>query len=208
MAYRTIDENRVPSGIVFFGPTAADQTFESNSSLVFDSGTQTLYVENLNVNGTLAGAAGAITVSGDLGISQEISHGDTLLILGGTSLTSTGSDTDTITISVDDGGIGNTQLADGSVTEGKISRSVGSYNATANIVDDIVLATAGSAGITLTLPSAASGLMVVVKKVDDAEGNVTIAPAAGSIDGASTRILYYQYESMNFVSDSTDWYVI
>jgi hypothetical protein len=200
MAYRTIDENRVPSGIVFFGPTAADQTFESNSSLIFDSGTETLYVNNLNIDGALTGAGGSINVSGDTGTSEVVTLGDTLKIFGGNGISTLSSATDTITIS----------LVDGGVTEDKISRSVGTYNATASITHDIALATAGAGGITLTLPTAASGLMTVVKKVDAAEGVVTVvgggsAEVDGSVGGKS---LYYQWETMTFVSDSTDWYVI
>jgi hypothetical protein len=200
MAYRTIDENRVPSGIVFFGPTAADQTFESNSSLIFDSGTETLYVNNLNIDGTLTGAGGSINVSGDTGTSEVVALGDTLKIFGGNGISTVSSATDTITIS----------LVDGGVTEDKISRSVGTYNATASITHDIALATAGAGGITLTLPTAASGLMTVVKKVDAAEGVVTVVGGGSvEVDGSvGGKGLYYQWETMTFVSDSTDWYVI
>lgn len=201
MAYRTIDENRVPSGIVFFGPTAADQTFESNSSLIFDSGTETLYVNNLEVAGNLTGAGGGFSVSGDAGTSEVISNGDTLQIFGANGISTAASATDTITIS----------LVDGGVTEDKISRSVGTYNATASITHDIALATAGAVpGITLTLPTAASGLMVVVKKVDDGEGVVTVVGGGSvEVDGSvGGKGLYYQWETMTFVSDSTDWYVI
>lgn len=200
MAYRTIDENRVPSGIVFFGPTAADQTFESNSSLIFDSGTETLYVNNLDIAGNLTGAGGGFSVSGDAGTTESISHGDTLKFFGSNGISTVSSATDTITIS----------LADGGVTEDKISRSVGTYNATASITHDIVLATAGAGGITLTLPTAASGLMTVVKKVDAAEGVVTVVGnGSAEVDGsAGGKGLYYQWETMTFVSDNTDWYVI
>lgn len=210
MAYRTIDENRVPSGIVFFGPTAADQTFESNSSLIFDSGTETLYVNNLNVAGTIGGIAISINVSGDSGPGQTLDIGDNLLILGGTSLSSVVSATDTITINVDNGGIDTLQLADGAVTEAKISRTIGSYTTSTDIIHDIATATAGSGGITLTLPSAATGKMVTVKKVDSAEGVVTVDGADSStIDGAAAgKVLYYQWETMTFVSDGTNWYVI
>ena len=211
MAYRTIDENRVPSGIVFFGPTAADQTFESDSSLLFDSGTETLYLNNLNVAGLITGGGGGISVSGDTGTTQNISHNDTLLILGGNSLSSVASDTDTITISVDDGGINTTQLADSSVTEAKINRTVGSYSSTTNITHDIALATAGAGGITLTLPPVSTGKIVVVKKVDSAEGVVTIdsSGVAETVDGATGgKTLYYEYESMHLVSDGTNWFVV
>lgn len=211
MAYRTIDENRIPSGIVFFGPTAADQTFESNSSLIFDSGTETLYVNNLVINGTVSGAGDGINVSGDTGATQSIGHGDTLLILGGNSLSTVSSATDTITISVDNGGIDTLQLADGAVTEAKISRTVGSYSTSTDITHDIALATAGAGGITLTLPPVSAGKIVAVKKIDSAEGLVTI-DASGALetidDAVNGKTLYYQYESMNFVCNGNNWFVI
>lgn len=146
MSYRTIDENRVPSGIVFFGPTAADQTFESNSSLVFDSGTETLYVNNLNIAGSIVGITGG-------------------------------------------------------------SKTVGVYNTDATINHDIALATAGAGGIGLNLPALTHGATVTVKKVDDAEGVVVVS---GTIDGATSKSLYYEYESMTFVGNSGDnsWYII
>lgn len=151
MAYRTIDENRVPSGVVFFGPTAADQTFESDSTFIFDNASNTLFVDNLNIAGTLTGG----TVSA--------------------------------------------------------SKTVGTYNTTTNITHDVALATAGAGGITLTLPPVGAGKTVTVKKVDSAEGFVTIDASGVSetVDGATGgKTLYYQYESMDFVSDNSNWYVV
>lgn len=147
MSYRTIDENRVPSGIVFFGPTAADQTFESSSALIFNSGTETLYVNNLVINGTVTG--------------------------------------------------GNPH-----------AKSIGIYNSNSTINTNIALATAGAVGITLELPTLTEGAEVTVKKVDSAEGLVSISGV--SIDGGTTKNLYYQYESMTFVGSTgnNSWYVV
>ena len=59
----------------------------------------------------------------------------------------------------------------------------------------------------LVLPS--SGKKVIVKKSDSAAGTVTISRnSTETIDGANTKILYYQYESMTFVSDGTNWFVV
>jgi hypothetical protein len=62
---------------------------------------------------------------------------------------------------------------------------------------DIVEATGGSGGITLTLPSAAAnpGALVIVKKVDSGAGAVTLQDAASAnIDGQSTYVLANQFQ--------------
>jgi hypothetical protein len=56
----------------------------------------------LYVDGAIANVATAFTVSGDSGFNQTITSGaDTLTIAGGTGLSSVGSNTDTITINLD-----------------------------------------------------------------------------------------------------------
>ena len=48
------------------------------------------------------GTMSSFTVAGDGGVNQTITEGNTLQILGGTALTSTGSTTDTLTLKLDD----------------------------------------------------------------------------------------------------------
>ena len=107
---------------------------------------------------------------------------------------------------VKDLGIDTAQLAAGSVTEAKRERTVDTYNSTSSITHDIAL---GAGVITLTLPPAASGKMVFVKRTDSATGALTVA-ASGSqtIDGAGNKALYYQYESINVVSDGNNWFIV
>ena len=113
-------------------------------------------------------------------------------------------------IYVNDAGIDTTQLADSSVTEAKISRSVDtSFTNGDTISSDINLVSGGAGGISINLPPPSSGNIVVVKKIDSAAGSVTISQnASETIDGAALKILYYQYETMTFVSDGTNWYII
>lgn len=113
-------------------------------------------------------------------------------------------------IYVNDAGIGTTQLADGAVTETKISRSVdNSFTNGDTISSDINLVSGGAGGISINLPPPASGNMVIVKKIDSAAGTVTISQNdSETIDGASSKILYYQYETMTFVSDGTNWFIV
>lgn len=100
-------------------------------------------------------------------------------------------------------------IADGAVTEVKITRSVAAVSTSVTLSSDINLCTAGAGGITVTLPSVVSGKMVIIKKVDTGAGNVIIQRGGTAlIDGATTTQLYYQYESMTLVSNGTDWFVV
>ena len=71
---------------------------------------------------------------------------------------------------------------------------------------DIVMATAGAGGWVLTLPAVARGAFVYVKKVDSGAGTITITPASGTIDGASTLGLVVQYDVAMLVSDGVGWF--
>ena len=51
MAYQPYDRN--PSGIVFFGSSASDQVYESNSNLVYDSGNNRLLTTNLTASNNI-----------------------------------------------------------------------------------------------------------------------------------------------------------
>lgn len=65
--------------------------------------------------------------------------------------------------------------------------------------EDMVLATGGGGGITITLPPAGPriGSRVVVKKVDAGGGAITISPGAGAtIDGQATQSIAGQWGVM------------
>ena len=49
--------------------------------------------------------------------------------------------------------------------------------------------------------------MYCIKKVDSSNHAVTIATAAGTIDGASTKVLSTQYAVTTIRSDGTNWYL-
>jgi hypothetical protein len=97
-------------------------------------------------------------------------------------------------------------VKDASITEAKRDRTVVAMTSTATIAatTDIALA---SNTITLTLPAGVDGKIVRVKNIGT--GTVTVS-SSSLIDGAGSKILYYQNESMTFVYYGTGstWYVI
>ena len=67
----------------------------------------------------------------------------------------------------------------------------------------------GAGGINVILPTVAAGKMVIVKKIDSQAGTVTVTRGgSATIDGSTQKILYAQYESMTFVSDGTNWFIV
>ena len=62
------------------------------------------------------------------------------------------------------------------------------------------------------MPSPASGQIVTVKKIDSGTGEVIInGNGSDTIDGAASKRLYYQYESLTCVAKTgspNEWYII
>jgi hypothetical protein len=53
------------------------------------------------------------------------------------------------------------------------------------------------------------GRMMTVKRIDANATTVTISrQTADTIDGATSVQLYHRYETMTFISDGADWYII
>jgi len=89
-----------------------------------------------------------------------------------------------------------------------LATKTAAYTLTAT--DSVILADATSAAFTVTLPSAAgiAGRQYTIKKVDSSANAVTIASAAGNIDGAATKILSAQWQAVRVVSDGGNWFVV
>ncbi len=110
------------------------------------------------------------------------------------------------------------KLASGTLTSTQVSATAGiatyavaSKSATGAIAvsETVVLADSSGGAITLTLPAVAgvgSGQVYTIKKTDSGTNAVTIAPAAGTIDGSATIALYTQYESMQLVTNGANWF--
>lgn len=93
-------------------------------------------------------------------------------------------------------------------TAHSITTKTASYTATANDYS-IVCNNAGAITITLPAASGATGRVYVIKKISAGGNNVTIDPnASETIDGATTRVLTTQYESVLIQCDGTSWYIL
>jgi hypothetical protein len=81
--------------------------------------------------------------------------------------------------------------------------------------DEVILADASSAAITVTLPTPAdayAGFTVTVKKTDSSGNAVTVKTATGydidGVDGATGQAISSQYDSLTVVCDGSDYWVI
>lgn len=76
---------------------------------------------------------------------------------------------------------------------------------TITAADKFVNATANTFTATLPSPVGISGFSYTIK--NSGTGTVTIATAAGNIDGVSTKMLNTQYGGMTVTSDNTNWVI-
>jgi len=120
----------------------------------------------------------------------------------------------TIDFSVTTGASVTAEVKDNSITEAKLNRTVDVWTATTGIASsDVTLINASSNSVVLTLPenggTIGEGRIMVVKRTDNSANTVTISrQTADTIDGATSVQLYHKYETMTFVSDGADWFII
>lgn len=76
--------------------------------------------------------------------------------------------------------------------------------------DHTILADATAAGVTVTLPSAITNAnrILIVKRLNSGANDVLVDSAAGSIDGAVSRLLNTQWMVERYQSNGTSWFVI
>jgi len=82
---------------------------------------------------------------------------------------------------------------------------------TLTVNDYLSLVDASSAAVTMTLPSAAStnGQQFIIKKTDSSSNTVTIdGNGSETIDGDTTLVINFQYDSATLVSDGTSWSIV
>tara|TARA_B110000858_G_scaffold147630_1_gene167711 strand:+ start:32 stop:418 length:387 start_codon:yes stop_codon:yes gene_type:complete len=83
-------------------------------------------------------------------------------------------------------------------------------NTTVTNSDGVFLVDASSVDVTLSIPSAGNnaGKLFTVKKIS-AAGSVNInTNSPDHIDGASTKVLTTQWDSVQFISDGANWFII
>ncbi len=99
----------------------------------------------------------------------------------------------------------------GSSTSGTELYSSVSSNTTLDSTYNVVLCTATSSTITITLPasSSSSGKVYNIKKVDSSGNAIKIdANASETIDGDLTKSLNLQYESLTIICDGSNWHIL
>lgn len=195
------------------------EALTSNNSdyLIISSGTSLRKISKENfIAGIGAGTMSNFTVSADSGTNQTISDGNTLALLGGSGIITSASNTDTVTININ---ADNSTLEvnsdilrvkDAGITEAKRSRTIETITASKTADKDITLVNATSANVTVSLPeNATTGRVMIVKRTDASSNDVVIQrTGSDTIDGSTSWQLYYRYETLTFVSDGADWYII
>lgn len=94
---------------------------------------------------------------------------------------------------------------------GDISVTSKTANYTATVSDYLILCNASGGGFTISLPTASgnTGKVFIVKKTDSALNGVVVdGNSSETIDGELTYTLGTQFESVQIVSDGTNWQVI
>lgn len=91
----------------------------------------------------------------------------------------------------------------------RVITAAGAITVTAADWAVIVNKTVGAASA-VALPAGATGAEFVIKdgKGDAAANNITITPAAGTIDGAATSVISANYGSATLLYNGTEWSAI
>jgi len=78
----------------------------------------------------------------------------------------------------------------------------------ASVLEDIYLIDNGSTAVTITLPTVTNnaGYKAQIKRLGTA--SVTVSPASGTIDGASSKVINAQYGALTCCTDGTNWFII
>lgn len=111
--------------------------------------------------------------------------------------------------------VGNTGQANSTVqVSGSLSMAIQTFssNYTATAADNTILMNTTSSALTLTLPnpSTFSGRIYTIKKVGNGgiDHELTITPAAGTIDGGSSYVIYNDWTYVTLQTDGANWYII
>jgi hypothetical protein len=194
--------------------TSATNTVTVNSvdsEIVHDNLSGFVANEHIDHSTVTLTAGAGLTGGGTVAASR------TFNVIGGDGITVNADEVevtvDNTTVELDNSnGAGAVRVKDSGITEAKRSRVVVVDTATSTIgaTEDVSLVNSVTAPTTMTLPSVTtSGKIIRVKKTDSSANAVVVQRGGTStIDGATTKILYSQYESITVVSDGTNWHII
>jgi hypothetical protein len=88
---------------------------------------------------------------------------------------------------------------------GAPTAKTGNYTAASG---ELVLADTSGGAFAVTSPAATSGAWFAVKKKTADTNTLTVTPASGTIDGASSFTTSAGYSAYTFVADGTNWWVV
>lgn len=184
-AIRSINGNRDTAQAIVFKNSGTDLTVSTNS-------TDSIY---LNVPDAGTGARGVVTTAtqtfaGTKNFQDSINAAKTIHV--GTT-----------------GSANSTMQIDGSVAMA-IKTITSSYTVTSD--DNTILANTTSGAITLTLPNASgfAGRIYTIKKIGSGgiDNQLNINPAAGTIDGGASYVIYNDWTYVTLQTDGSNWYII
>ena len=102
---------------------------------------------------------------------------------------------------------------DGTTLTSAGTRSLATKSTTysAATTDSVILANAAGGAFTVTLPTAVgnTGKIFTVKRTNSGSNNVTVGTtSAQTIDGATTYAITTQYQSIDLISNGSNWFII
>lgn len=163
-------------------------------------------VNGITLTGGTITTAGTITLGGTLGNIANSQLTNSTVSYGGVTVALGGSDATPAFNLVDATGYKSRNV----VTT--ILETSTSVSATGD--QDVYLCTGGSGGLTVTLPAISSnnGRKITIKKIDNGAGQIVIdGNGSETVDGALSKRLYYENESMTLVCHTgatPGWYII
>ena len=150
---------------------------------------------------------GYFNVAGS-GLIVNAGESNRIDFVGGDGLTVSENEVDVLVdgSTIDFNGSNQLYVPNGGIGENQRSRTVQTATSSSNISADIVLANSSSS-IDLTLPVPSSGQIIRIKNINTGRVDI-LKNSTDTVEGTTQVSLYYQYESMNFVSDGNNWYII
>lgn len=164
----------------------------------------------VQVAGELGGFTGLVT--GQQMFASVTSPGalqSTVPVVNGQWIIPLGVAKDSTNLVINSAGSATAVLISGSGSGTYFNVASTSANITLTDTNDVVLASAASGAITITLPSPTSGKQLTIKKTDSTVNSVTVSPSGGqTIDGGASYSLNTQYQSISLVTDGSNWYLV